>query len=816
MSQALMAITMASVPALAFSAAAYLFPLFLYAFFFDTGLFKPNLFKKRFEIDDCVTSFPSDWMFRKLSMHQATRDTLQLGDKLMNKRIYIACDKGNKKGVGHFVKYLSWWDVTARDANGALRVQTQLLDIDASGGTSIDCAKAIQASMNKLKTEDGAATHHLFGQCTDSGGGGVLDSLADEMRALGLLWLHNYLVANCTVHALQLQLQNAVMATFGAGGLDKVNATQLLHSVCALQESLDLDEWRHTLIKSSTHVTQCNPDDAAAAPVEAAATRREQNQASNKAEFEAEFAKIYTFHSQFNKQELDPDSNYMGTLLQKMTQPILTRWWTVGVAAAVVFQCCLQMFHACQMVVNVYGSDSSPYKIASTLFSMMKDPETFIDLTLIRCFNKVHLHPHLDWLQRSDDLTGTLGFQSHQIAVRYFLMKYDLYNIMDSSTLMKDYIEAVRTCGSTTKEDEKRHLNKLNIFMREAVDSMEKHFKRWVGRDLLPAALLAEGPVAKVTAAVILGRDFPTFQSSDTVSNQLRLTGKINFVSAVHKRRFCLKHFDKFIRERIDAAVVCSQEAIAAATLILDGVDLRAFDCDGPHGRIRFEMHSTYLPLPSQTQFVESGVKEAKNVSSTDRSEELRSSLAIIRSATPLGKSKIGDASYNSSKILSLIRSAHERSDPHEHWQRNQIDDAYDARFNTILYSLSPQGHYKENRVDAKKTRVDEDGDKFKKQNATQLKHVPQHQTPAVTGLIPYGKLVQKAAGHMDGLRIELCHRGIGAADVPKKITARKDKLKQLEVQRLIDAGVPQQEAEALGKKHFKVLSTYQFKFGDD
>jgi len=227
-------------------------------------------------------------------------------------------------------------------------------------------------------------------------------------------------------------------------------------------------------------------------------------------------------------------------------------------------------------------------------------------------------------------------------------------------------------------------------------------------------------------------------------------------------------------------------------------------------------MHACCLPLPSQTQFTESGVKEAKNVSATDRSEELRSGMAIIRSATPLGKAKIGDASCDSSKILALIRSAHERSDPHERWLRNQVNRAHDARFACILYSLSPQGHYSENQMDAKKTRVDDNGETFKKQNAIQLRHVPQHQTLAVTGLIPHGKLNTKGDGHIDGLQVELCHRGIAAADVPDKTTARKDKLKQLEMQRLVGQGVPQHEADALGKKHFKVLSTFKFKFVDD
>jgi len=321
--------------------------------------------------------------------------------------MFIACDKGNKKGVGHFVKHLSWWDPTTRDADGVLRVQTQLLDIDASGGTSVLCAEAINASMNKLKLHDDDPAHKLFGQCTDSGGGGVLDSLADKMQKLGLLSLHNCLVANCTIHALQLQLRNAACTTFGAGGLDKVNAMQLIHSGHGLQESLDLKEWRHILIKASQHIADYDPN-AAPPELAAGATRREETLANNKAEFEAEFAKAYLFHSMLKKDAADKEANYAGAVLAKLTQPILTRWWTVGTGAATVFDYYLVYFCACQIVINIYSSDASPYKIASTLCSMMKDPETFIDATLIRCFNKAYLHPHLKRLQESDDLTGTL------------------------------------------------------------------------------------------------------------------------------------------------------------------------------------------------------------------------------------------------------------------------------------------------------------------------------------------------------------------------------------------------------------------------
>ena len=89
--------------------------------------------------------------------------------------MYLSCDKGNKKGVGHFCKVLSWWN----PENGA--VDTRVLDIDASGGKSSDCAAAVSASLNKLKKKPNDDSHRLSGQATNSGGGGVLDDLHKEM-----------------------------------------------------------------------------------------------------------------------------------------------------------------------------------------------------------------------------------------------------------------------------------------------------------------------------------------------------------------------------------------------------------------------------------------------------------------------------------------------------------------------------------------------------------------------------------------------------------------------------------------------------------
>jgi len=221
--QGLWSIAMAACPALPMSAAQFMIPLIVWVFFYDTGLFD----YKRFDKTLFSRSFPSDNTLRKYSLATAARDTMLLGHQLRDSKIYMSCDKGNKKGIGHFVKYIARWIPG--------KVEKHLLDIDASGGTSRDCAAAIQGSMNKLKLNDDDRTHLLYGTATDSGGGGTLESLHDNLDGLGLCCpREDYLVSNCCIHALQLQLSNAVKRAFGEGALDKINAMQLLHSVYRL------------------------------------------------------------------------------------------------------------------------------------------------------------------------------------------------------------------------------------------------------------------------------------------------------------------------------------------------------------------------------------------------------------------------------------------------------------------------------------------------------------------------------------------------------------------------------------------------------
>jgi len=262
----------------------------------------------------------------------------------------------------------------------------------------------------------------------------------------------------------------------------------------------------------------------------------------------------------------------------------------------------------------------------------------------------------------------------------------------------------------------------------------------------------------------------------------------------------------------VDGGVEYTPEALDATQIVANDIDLRSFDYnDANNGEIWWNMHSTYLPLASQTQHVERGAKEAKHVSATDRSEEHRTCMAIIRSHTPLGRFKLdNDTSYNSTKIQTLIESSKTRSSQHNLWQLNQEDRECNARHNQIRHSLA-KGHFKIDRVEAKRSVVDDIGSNYKKPNvAQQIK--PQTKTYQVTGLVPCGKLVQ--ARNMDDLRIELLHRGVEPQDVPPQVTARKDKLRILESERLIEEENMTAQ-DATKHKAFKKLSDAPFRLTD-
>jgi len=132
---------------------------------------------------------------------------------------------------------------------------------------------------------------------------------------------------------------------------------------------------------------------------------------------------------------------------------------------------------------------------------------------------------------------------------------------------------------------------------------------------------------------------------------------------------------------------------------------------------------------------------------------------------------------------------------------------------NTVVHLLSQEGHFKTERIDAKKSKVDTQGSKFKRPNVTQQKEARQKPMPALTGLIAFSKLVQ--ARNMLDLEEELLFRGVHIDAIPKSVSNRKKTLQDSETQRLTEGGMDEDQAAEQGKQHFKKQSNAAFDLGD-
>jgi hypothetical protein len=198
--RSLTAVAVASCPALPLSQATNMIPLFVGATLVDA-----DVMIDRAKVADCAKSFPSETYLQDLVFDYAAENIYQLGARVKDTQVFLSCDKGNKKGDSHFVKILSWYDPKTK------HVVKQLLDIDASGGLTDDCADAIAASLKKV------GNIKLMGQTTDSGGGGVLDGLHRSLEQQDLC-RPDYLVTSCSLHNLQLAVANPIKAADNGRG----------------------------------------------------------------------------------------------------------------------------------------------------------------------------------------------------------------------------------------------------------------------------------------------------------------------------------------------------------------------------------------------------------------------------------------------------------------------------------------------------------------------------------------------------------------------------------------------------------------------
>jgi hypothetical protein len=411
-------------------------------------------------------------------------------------------------------------------------------------------------------------------------------------------------------------------------------------------------------------------------------------------------------------------------------------------------------------------------------------------------------------------------------------------NVDDYDSFFEEFIDSLKiiTDEGPLQNDEAQR-TKAHRFVDIAMESLEKHFLRWYSVKLLPAGVMAEKPLARIISRVILGvsKDYPPRPPQDADHEAIvDYDTETLYQSKVHKSNIRLPTFESFVLQWLNKAKALAvgddgdvpaddfNDGIksAAALMATGTVDFRDIKSENPNP-LQVAMWKTYLPLASQTQFVERGVKECAIVSATNRGEESRTVLAMIRSARVHAVGIDRDTTMEE-KIKALFGAAQLAVDRQEEL-RETMGDQYKQAIDFAKAELK-SNHSKVERKEKLIVDALSKADKNKKTDNVRQRATGLTMTVKTMGLLAYSKL--KKDDHGGDLKTELQHRGFDGwsypathekkANKPLTFTDLKNALKGLEKTRVQNECGGDASALANSEKGFKVLSGAEFKMKTD
>jgi hypothetical protein len=540
------------------------------------------------DITQCGDASPSASTLRKFIDCAAVDSLFCASQEILQEiaKVFLICDKGagGKVANAHFVKILCWYSQKEK------RVKTYNVNTDEAAGKSANAGDAVDHSLTKmfgLRSEG-----LLFGQATDSGGGGVGYSLRAQLEAKKLTVPRElYVVAFCTLHCIQLTLGNPIDHILGQGDMDKATnqfkqtAMQLLHGVYNLQKNHESEEWNMIWKSACQSLGLESPKEP-----------------------------------------------------KKIPAPILTRWWTVGVCANFL----LQNWETIAFVVHGALMNNKQVKSDVHMIDAFHRHFLFTHFSFLQ--------------KGDDEIGGTPCFINRHIGGRYFLMHEDLLAASDGNLegwrTLDSYGGFVASLLDLTEAETNQQVFKVKHFLRYSRMALEKHFDVWM-KDLLFLSLFAEAPVATRVARFLVGRREREQDEEGEETSQQEVQF---FESTMHGRTINLSEFDRFLRDRCkkmppkqgqpphqttQVQDILASQHVAPHLLVIRQI---ADASSGSRGNIWDDASNvlllqfrqlyllSYAALPSSTHIAESNVKDANFCQMKGRGEALASAYSTARS----------------------------------------------------------------------------------------------------------------------------------------------------------------------------------------
>jgi hypothetical protein len=236
-----------------------------------------------------------------------------------------------------------------------------------------------------------------------------------------------------------------------------------------------------------------------------------------------------------------------------MQEPIMTRWWTTGIAALSFRKYCDVYCALAKAVVNQSTTKMAENMIGSDIISLAREPVIRSDIEILATYAEVCFNEHFEWSQGTDPNVGTPGFLSYHQSSRYFIKARNLEEMVRSWRTQAEF-EVFRKSvelipAEATKE---RPINrdvqesKMDKFLGLANSQLKKHAAKLVTTNAIIFGALGEFPTSVIVARMILSGTHFQVDSPKLPS----LTGlPAPFESTIHKKTINYQDFAAFLVE---------------------------------------------------------------------------------------------------------------------------------------------------------------------------------------------------------------------------------------------------------------------------
>ena len=190
---------------------------------------------------------------------------------------------------------------------------------------------------------------------------------------------------------------------------------------------------------------------------------------------------------------------------KEITEPVLSRWWTVGQGAMDIRPNWKKWLIVSQKCINAYSTIASPNLCASALFALLSDPPIKAHVCWIEAFNTGWWNTQFVFLSAVDETSGLPGFRCHHMAARVIIMKRELMSLSKNWQHNEHFVHYIEACQHVTETLDISVLRRIETeFFVIALKSFDKHFDQWLQAPMLPAMIGGEEKISVMFAKWLL------------------------------------------------------------------------------------------------------------------------------------------------------------------------------------------------------------------------------------------------------------------------------------------------------------------------